>query len=462
MGAKIVIPEADANITKVIRNFHLTPKDISDFWKLFQKLDKEKTGLVSLTIIFKEFEMERNLFTDCLMELLEIEHDGEINFSDFLFMVCTYCFFEPVEILRFCFYCFDQDKTGFFSIDDLNRLMNVVHNIKLGKTVSGTVKSSWMKLEFEGEQIDFKEFSNIHNNFPRILEPAFRLQQFMMTHTMGEVWWTLKKRALQNEKDADALKVQKLEERKEKRRQQKRNKKIQRNMGLLKYYMCPCFRKYYDPASSELEKLSQEEKEERERQLKILRRQNELKIKNPETADWLKYQKKIQSDLETIEEDQDFDPKKVKEQLEQQRREAAEAKQALLFTPKAPPGTPTATVAAAAAAAASTTASPTPDSKGGRRNSKDVVPASGGGGGGRRGSNSSAQSKQSGSVLSPRSSVHSEDELESMEDDIDLQIPTTYLGQKIDMTSRPREERAMGRAERREVRKQMLKGPGKK
>jgi Ca2+-binding EF-hand superfamily protein len=71
----------------VINNFLFSPKDISDFWKMFQKLDKAKTGLVPLITIFHKIEMERNLITDCLLELLEIDHDGEINFSDFLYMV---------------------------------------------------------------------------------------------------------------------------------------------------------------------------------------------------------------------------------------------------------------------------------------------------------------------------------------------------------------------------------------
>ncbi len=37
MGGKIVVPEADLNISKAIKNFKLSPKDVSDFWKLFQK-----------------------------------------------------------------------------------------------------------------------------------------------------------------------------------------------------------------------------------------------------------------------------------------------------------------------------------------------------------------------------------------------------------------------------------------
>ena len=37
MGGKIVLPEPDDNIQKVIKNFNFTPKDISDFWKIFNK-----------------------------------------------------------------------------------------------------------------------------------------------------------------------------------------------------------------------------------------------------------------------------------------------------------------------------------------------------------------------------------------------------------------------------------------
>lgn len=51
MGGKIVLPEVDPNINKVIKNFKFTPKDISDFWTIFQKLDAAKTGLVPLTVM---------------------------------------------------------------------------------------------------------------------------------------------------------------------------------------------------------------------------------------------------------------------------------------------------------------------------------------------------------------------------------------------------------------------------
>jgi hypothetical protein len=35
---------------------------------------------------------------------------GCIDFSDYLVLVVSYCMFEPPEIMKLCFYIFDDDK----------------------------------------------------------------------------------------------------------------------------------------------------------------------------------------------------------------------------------------------------------------------------------------------------------------------------------------------------------------
>jgi colicin import membrane protein len=174
--------------------------------------------------------------------------------------------------------------------------MNVVHNVKSGGTVKGNAKGSWMQLEFAGEEISFEQFVQINVDYPRIFEPAFRLQQLMMIYTMGEVWWTLKKRELLDMKeDADA-KIAKAKEKKEAKKQAKKDRAIRRNMGVIKYYFCPCYRDFYDPAKSQHAHLTAEEKKQREMELALKKRQAELRLKNPETADWLKFQKKLEEE----------------------------------------------------------------------------------------------------------------------------------------------------------------------
>lgn len=215
-------------------------------------------------------------------------------------MVTSFCFFEVHEILRFCFYCFDQDKTGFFSSDDLNSLVNAVHNIKTGETVKGNVKGSWMQLTLSGEKLDFEEFAKISNAFPNLFMPAFRLQQRMMMNMYGEGWWERKKYANKEIKEIADAKMAKKKKSKEQKEAKKKAKKIQRSMGLVKYFLCPCLRKLYDGARTEYDDLTEEEKWKRDKELALAKRAAELKIKNPETVQWVKYEKKTKEDVEFV------------------------------------------------------------------------------------------------------------------------------------------------------------------
>lgn len=51
----------------------------------------------------------------------------------------------------------------------------------------------------------------------------------------------------------------------------KRQEMIRKRMGLVRYYMCPCLRAYFDPGNEDL--LSLAEREKRARELARLRRQ---------------------------------------------------------------------------------------------------------------------------------------------------------------------------------------------
>ena len=150
-----------------------------------------------------------------------------------------------------------------------------------------------MKLTFAGTEFEFDEFRKIHNAYPRLFQPAFSLQQSMMIGFKGENWWNNKKQLIINIKELADEKIKLIEKKNEKKKLRKKNRKTLRAMGSLRYYLCPCMRKYYDPSLSSYDKLSEEEKAARDKEIAIIRRQAELKIKNPETAVWLKYQKKI-------------------------------------------------------------------------------------------------------------------------------------------------------------------------
>jgi Ca2+-binding EF-hand superfamily protein len=293
MGSRMVVPEADAKLTFLLKHFHMSKNDVNKFWKLFQSLDKAKTGLINLEQMWKSIEMQRNIVTDGILEILEIQHDGEINFGDFISMVITFCMFEVNDIVRFCFYLFDQDKTGFFLVDDLKTLMNSLHNVQAPNKVKGNQKQSWKLMEFrEDNKIEFHDYAMLTKRFPQVFAPVFRLQQEMKRGFFGVNWWEAKKFEIERFKEkADAI-IAKKEAKKKMKEDDIKAKKVKKKMGLAFYFCCPCCRVYYDP-SREDELLTADERAARDKRLADARRAAELRVKNPETAEWQNFQAKI-------------------------------------------------------------------------------------------------------------------------------------------------------------------------
>jgi Ca2+-binding EF-hand superfamily protein len=43
---------------------------------------------------------------------IDLDGSGTIEFDEYVRVMATYCMFTKDEILRFCFECFDVDKSG--------------------------------------------------------------------------------------------------------------------------------------------------------------------------------------------------------------------------------------------------------------------------------------------------------------------------------------------------------------
>jgi hypothetical protein len=70
-----------------------------------------------------------------------------------------------------------------------------------------------------------------------------------------------------------------------------RNRKIKRNMGLLMYLLAPCWHHHYDPTPPIDFEGIQKAKDEEDRRMKQIVKQQELASKNPETSAWKKFKK---------------------------------------------------------------------------------------------------------------------------------------------------------------------------
>ena len=62
---------------------------------------KGKTvGKVSMESICGYIGYARSPFTDGLLDLIDIHHNGNLDFGQFTLLICTYCMFEKIDILK--------------------------------------------------------------------------------------------------------------------------------------------------------------------------------------------------------------------------------------------------------------------------------------------------------------------------------------------------------------------------
>jgi len=286
------LPEQNARMKKLVKTFMLSNHDLAGLWNCFQHLDVQKLGKIRPKLLWQGHEIDEDcILSEALYDLCEVDMiglDPEINFSEFCALICTLCCFEPPEMLRFCMFVYDPEKNGFITIDDFKSLMNGLHHVVPPDTVKGNIKASWMRSEFPASgQLTIEDIVELHRSTPLILEPAFQFQRNVMQKYMGISYWEAKKRFLFEARIKADILLAKKKAKKEKKARAGKERKIKKSMGILRYYLCPCLRFMYDPDSGY--GLTDEQKAAAARNKRL----EELAIKNPQTAHWKKFSKKI-------------------------------------------------------------------------------------------------------------------------------------------------------------------------
>ena len=111
--------------------------------------------------------------------------------------------------------------------------MNTLHS----GGIQGNVMQALKGIDFDGDgKFDFLEFSALHEKFPTVLYPAFRLQQQMCANVMGASWWFKKKAHLMNMKEDEIRRNEKLRKARYRELLRNRNQDIRSEMGILNYY----------------------------------------------------------------------------------------------------------------------------------------------------------------------------------------------------------------------------------
>ncbi|CAK4124861.1 hypothetical protein Ae201684P_013607 [Aphanomyces euteiches] len=274
---KTEVPVPDERMLKTIEKLQLNEKDLRTFYKKFSASDKEVrqptchnpvgSGSIDRDEFFHSFREERTAVGDAVFALIDIDNSGELDFSEYVEALGAFCLLNTDDVLKFCFFVFDQDKNGTIEGSELDMLLEMLHQ----DDATSNMAAAMDKFDFNGDgKMDFREFQLLNQQFPALLYPVYRLQLAMKTYSMGETWWNKRaellahlKETKQNASETQAA----LAKAKEQQRQAKQA------MGCLKYYLCPCRRSAYivnDTGLTEEDLIEQAKQQELEAQKKKL------------------------------------------------------------------------------------------------------------------------------------------------------------------------------------------------
>lgn len=209
-------------------------------------------------------EYERNPLTDGLLGLigmsfltnvcnvtsnyrsfrfLESKSDAFMNFGEFVELVCTFCFFEQLELLRYMFYILDPQKTGLVEKHELKHFFLTIWKQRPYGNVQEAM-DHLHKLDEDGTY-NFRELSELRTKYPHVFYPLYELQISMISHTLGEAWWENQKAKVAEEREIQRKREMALLKRKKKEKDKAmisvNDELVKKRMGI-KFYLMPWMR----------------------------------------------------------------------------------------------------------------------------------------------------------------------------------------------------------------------------
>lgn len=173
---------------QAVEALELQPWHLRRIRRRFDEIDVDNSGNISAAEFLEATGASRSTFTDKLFAMVDLDGNGTIEFEEFVSVIAMYCMFTKNEILRFCFDCFDTDKSGTIDEREFVKLCRAINGV--APSFPANFKKALEDFDVDEDGlINYKEFVAIERRYPMILFPAFKLQDSMQRFSLGESTW---------------------------------------------------------------------------------------------------------------------------------------------------------------------------------------------------------------------------------------------------------------------------------
>eukprot|EP00924_Labyrinthula_sp_SR-Ha-C_P003328 snap_masked-scaffold_15-processed-gene-6.2-mRNA-1 protein AED:0.33 eAED:0.33 QI:0/0/0/0.25/1/1/4/0/318 len=176
--------------------FGISEKEVQQFFKLFDGVDRDKSGEISIDEFFRLFDLDWSTFGKNIFAAMDASGDNQVEFVEFFVGLWNYCTLGKESLAKFAFDLFDFDGSGSIDAKEFKELIAMIHG---KKKIDGQAEKLLKVFDRDNSgTVTFQEFLENVKKTPSLLMEAFTLQRNMREKCMGISYWNKasKKRAM--------------------------------------------------------------------------------------------------------------------------------------------------------------------------------------------------------------------------------------------------------------------------
>ncbi len=194
---RLKLCDAGPDLVELMDHIKMTKREKTRFLKLFQSIDDDNSGFISLIEFFVAIRLDHNPFIERSFRAMDINEEGESNMQldvcEFFIGLCNICFFPQDMLVRYMFDLYDDDCNGSITVHELSQMVEDV----VGKGKEELVDKLMKLLDGDGSlDISFTEFMKVERKAGTIMRPCFRIQETLQEKCMGRRFWRKKKKRI--------------------------------------------------------------------------------------------------------------------------------------------------------------------------------------------------------------------------------------------------------------------------
>ena len=125
-----------AALKTLMKALNIAPREIERMFKLFESIDRDMSGHVSLFEFLMHLDCDQSPFLERAFLLADNDASGELDFVEWVGATYLYCTQSWVGLVRYAFEMFDCDRSGQLENTEVVALVKSIYGGKMDARVA--------------------------------------------------------------------------------------------------------------------------------------------------------------------------------------------------------------------------------------------------------------------------------------------------------------------------------------